>query len=567
MSEKALLSHTGPIICPFEGRDLLNAPEYNKGTAFSKDERETFKLVGLLPPKINSLDSQVQRAYEQYSARGTNIAKNTFLMSMKYQNHVLYFRLLQDHIKEMMSIVYTPTEGDAIEQYSRLFRRPDGVFLDIDHESEIRQSLEAWGRPGDVDYIIVSDGEEILGIGDQGIGAIGISSAKAVLMTLCAGVHPSRIMPVALDVGTDNSDLLNDRLYLGRRKPRVRGERYDSFVDKFVQTVKEVFPRAVLHFEDFGLSNARRLLDLYRPQLPCFNDDVQGTGAVTLSALTAALRVIDMDFKDLRIIIFGAGTAGTGIADQIKSVMTAQGISEQLIFDHIWLVDKPGLLISKMDILTDAQRPYAANSENWNGIDTTSLFQIVKKIKPHVLIGCSTKPKAFTEEVVKEMARHVERPVILPLSNPTRLHEAVPADLLAWTNNKALVATGSPFDPVDGIEIAENNNCFVYPGIGMGSVLARADRITDTMIAAVVNELAEDAPINFDQHGGLLPDISDIREVSAKIATAVVLQSLKEGTARVELLDDITVPREKSACLSWVKERMWTPEYRNLVKM
>ncbi|KAK9317688.1 malate dehydrogenase [Lipomyces starkeyi] len=567
-STRVPLSVKGPIDCPYEGKEMLNLPQFNRGTAFTAEERDLFNLVGNFPAALQTLQNQVDRAYDQYSSISTALGKNTFLMSLKVQNEVLYFRLLQDHLKEMFSIIYTPTESEAIEHYSRLFRRPEGCFLNINHPEYIERSLAAWGTEEDIDYIIVSDGEEILGIGDQGVGAIGISSAKAVLMTLCAGVHPSRCIPVALDVGTDNEQLLKDELYLGNRHNRVRGGRYDKFVDDFVQCVKKMYPRAVLHFEDFGLPNARRLLDTYRPQLACFNDDVQGTGAVTIAALSSAVRVAGIDFRDLRTVIFGAGTAGTGIADQLRDFLNTQGISKQQVIDHIWLVDKPGLLLESMhDKLTPAQRPYAASDDRWKEIDTKSLAEIVKKVKPHVLIGCSTKPKAFNEAVLREMAKHVERPIVFPLSNPTRLHEATPAEIYKYTDGKALVATGSPFDPVDKKEIAENNNCFVYPGIGMGSILSRADRVTETMIAAVVKELASLAPSEKDPNGALLPDVADIRDISAKIATAVVLQALEEGTARVEEIEGIKVPRDRDQCLEWVRDQMWKPEYRPLRKV
>ncbi|KAK9354296.1 malate dehydrogenase [Lipomyces doorenjongii] len=549
-STRVPLSVKGPIDCPYEGKEMLNLPQFNRGTGFTAEERELFNLAGHLPAALQTLQNQVDRAYDQYSSISTPLGKNTFLMSLKVQNEVLYFRLLQDHLKEMFSIIYTPTESEAIEQYSRLFRRPEGCFLDINHPECIERSLAAWGTEEDIDYIIVSDGEEILGIGDQGVGAIGISSAKTVLMTLCAG------------------RLLKDELYLGNRHNRIRGERYDKFVDDFVQCVKKLYPRAVLHFEDFGLPNARRLLETYRPQLACFNDDVHGTGAVTLASLSSAVRVAGVDFRDLRTVIFGAGTAGTGIADQLRDFLNTQGISKQQVINHIWLVDKPGLLLESMhDKLTPAQRPYAASDDRWKEIDTKSLAEIVKKVKPHALIGCSTKPKAFNEAVLREMAKHVERPIVFPLSNPTRLHEATPAEIFKYTDGKALVATGSPFGPVNNKEIAENNNCFVYPGIGMGSILSRADRVTETMIAAVVNELASLAPSENDPNGALLPDVADIRDISAKIATAVVLQALEEGTARVEEIEGIKVPRDRDHCLAWVTEQMWKPEYRPLRKV
>lgn len=387
-------------------------------------------------------------------------------------------------------------------------------------------------------------------------------------MTLCAGVHPSRIIPVALDVGTDNVRLRNDELYLGNQHDRIRGKRYDEFVDSFVSVVKRQYPRAILHFEDFGLTNARRLLDTYRPQLACFNDDVQGTGAVTLSALLAAVKVLKTQMRDIRFVIFGAGTAGTGIADQIRDFLKTEDVQPEEIFDHIWLVDKPGLLMKSMgDKLTPAQKQYAAHDERWEGCDTTSLVEIIRRVKPHALIGCSTKPKAFTEEVLREMAKYVERPIVFPLSNPTRLHEATPEEIMHATEGRALIATGSPFDPVNGREIAENNNCFVYPGIGLGAILSRADRITDDLIAATALQLAALAPSAKDPDSPLLPDVRDIREISARIATAVVLKALETGVARVEQMDKVKVPRDYERCLQWVKTQMWKAEYRPLKKV
>ncbi|KAK9462766.1 malate dehydrogenase [Lipomyces oligophaga] len=569
----------GHIDCPYEGRDMLDLPEYNRGTGFTIAERDEFQLHGLLPSSVQTLRNQTDRAYSQFCKLSTSLEKNTFLMSLKVQNEVLYFRLLLDHIVEVFPVVYTPTESEAIENYSRLFRRPEGCFLDINHPEHVEQSLMALGNPEDIDYVIVSDGEEILGIGDQGVGAIGISSAKAVLMTLCAGVHPDRCLPVALDVGTDNPSLLNDMLYLGNRHSRVRGKRYDDFVEIFVQAVRKLFPRAILHFEDFGLPNARRLLEIYRPQLGCFNDDVQGTGAVTLAALIAAIRVTGLRMKDMRFVIFGAGTAGTGIADQIrdwiaKEIQTDGGSDEpsSAATGHIWLVDKPGLLLASMgEKLTPAQKGYARSDESeWVGVDTTSLFEIVRGVQPHVLIGTSTKPRAFTAQVLTEMARHVERPIVFPLSNPTRLHEATPVEIFSATEGRALVATGSPFNPVNGRTIAENNNCFIYPGLGLGAVLSRASAITDEMIEAAVEALAELSPTatQSKDDAPLLPDISDIRQISAHIASAVVLCAVGQGVARVEeMFPGTVVPRDRLSCLGWVEEQMWEPTYKPLHKI
>ena len=429
----------------------MRSPYHNKGSAFPPNERQDFKLHSLLPPSVQTLDEQVRRAYQQYSGRPDPIAKNVFMTSLKNQNEVLYYRLIQDHLKEMFSIIYTPTEAEAIQHFSRLFRNPEGCFLSIFDEDRIQESLAQWGLPDDVDYIVVTDGEEILGVGDQGVGGILISAAKLVIATLCAGIHPARTLPVVLDCGTDNNELLNDELYLGLRLPRVRGKKYDEFIDKFVQAVHKQFPKAYLHFEDFGLTNARRLLDRYSSHLACFNDDIQGTGCITLAAIMAGMHVSNLSMKDMRLVIFGSGTAGMGIADQVRDAIASEsGKPLEDCAKQIWCVDKPGLLLQSMgEGLTKGQRPFARNDREWQGKDHRDPLSVIKEVKPHVLVGTSTKPKAFTEEVVKEMAKHVSRPIIFPLSNPTHLHEADPKDINEWTEGMALIATGSPFPPVE----------------------------------------------------------------------------------------------------------------------
>lgn len=548
---------------------MLNTPYFNKGSAHTAQERRDFNLTGLLPTSIQTLEQQAKRAYQQYSNSRDDMAKNAFLSSMKEQNQVLFYKLLQDHIKEMFSIIYTPTEGEAITNYSRVFRRPDGCFLNIKDVDRVKSDLAQWGRPEDIDYIVVTDGEEILGIGDQGAGGILISVAKLILTTLCAGVHPDRTLPVVLDCGTDNENLLNDELYLGLREKRVRGKEYDKFVDTFVKAARELFPEAYIHFEDFGLTNARRILDQYRPNIACFNDDVQGTGCVTLAAIMAGLHVSNQHLKDMKMVVFGAGTAGVGIADQVRDAIAAErGISKEEAAKQIWLIDKPGLLTNNMDTLSSAQKIFAKNSSEWDEKET-SLLQVIKTIHPNVMIGTSTKPKAFTEEIVKTMAEHTERPVILPLSNPTRLHEAVPEDLLKWTNGKALVATGSPFDPVKGpwgpngdeieIEIAECNNSVVFPGIGLGSILCRASKVTDKMLVAAVRGVADLSPALKDDTAPLLPGVEVVRDVSVRIAREVILAALEEGVAT-----ERDIPSERDELDEWIREQMWNPVYRPL---
>ncbi|KAJ9136545.1 Malic enzyme [Pleurostoma richardsiae] len=567
------LSTSGPLDCAITGTVLLNHPYFNKGSAFTKEERRDFNLAGLVPPSIQTLRQQVDRAYQQYSTRPDDLAKNTFLASLKEQNEVLYFRLIQENLREMFSVVYTPTEGDAIQNYSRLFRRPEGCFLNIDDVDRVYHDLSQWGTADDIDYIVVTDGEQILGIGDQGCGGILISIAKLVLTTLCAGIHPNRTLPVVLDCGTDNEDLLNDDLYLGLRQKRVRGERYDKFVDMFVRSARKLYPHAYIHFEDFGLNNARRLLDVYRPSIPCFNDDVQGTGCVTLAAIMAAMHVIKQDISDLKLVVYGAGTAGVGIADQVRdAIATKRNISKNEAAKQIWLIDKPGLLTTGTP-LNFAQKSFAKPKEDWED-KKTDLLGVIHNIHPNVLIGTSTRPGSFTKEVVTEMARHTDRPIILPLSNPTRLHEAVPSDLLNWTDGRALVATGSPFDPVKGpwgkdgadveIEVAECNNSVVFPGIGLGAVLCRAGRVTDKMLVAAVEGVAAMSPALSDETAPLLPGVDVVRDVSVSVARRVIRAAQEEGVAKLAEQGGGEIPADDGELEEWIREQMWDAEYRPL---
>ncbi|KAF2263039.1 malic-domain-containing protein [Lojkania enalia] len=559
------LSTSGPLETSLTGNALLRTPYFNKGSAFTKEERRKFKLHSLLPPNVQTLEEQVERAYEQYSSRPNDLAKNTFMTSMKEQNEVLYYKLILDHLKEMFPVIYTPTEGDAIQNYSRLFRRPEGCFLNIEDMDRVEDNIDQWGNPEDIDLIVVSDGEQILGIGDQGVGAILISIAKLVIYTLCAGIHPSRTLPVVLDCGTNNKELLDDALYLGLRQPRARGENYDKFVDIFVRACRKRYPKAYIHFEDFGLNNARRILDKYSPETACFNDDVQGTGCVTLAATYAAFRVNGTKWDDARFIMFGSGSAGTGIADQIRDAISQEtGKSRAEAGRQIWCVDKPGLLLqSKKGQLTPAQIQYAREDKEWEGKEYGDLLSIVKEVKPHVLIGTSTKPGAFTKEVVQEMANHVERPVIFPLSNPTRLHEAKPQDLYDWTEGKVLVATGSPFPPAKyqgkEYEIAECNNSTTFPGIGLGVVLSRTRLLSTPLLVAAVKALASTAPVMKGTGAGLLPDVTDVREISVQIARNVIKASMDEGLAQEK-----DIPADDDQLEEWIREQMWEARYRPL---
>ena len=438
------------------GRQVLSDPRINKGTAFGDDERRDLGVTGLIPSGYVTLDQQVNRVYAQYLRQSTDLARNVYLTDVHDRNEVLFYRLLTSHLSEMLPIVYTPTVGQAIEQYSHEYRRPRGVYLSVDHPELIESSLRAAGlEAGEVDLVVATDAGAILGIGDWGVGGIHIAVGKLAVYTAAGGINPNRALAVMLDVGTDRQSLLDDPLYIGNRHPRVPAADYDRFMDAFVDAVTRLFPSALLHWEDIGVSNARRLLERYRHRLLTFNDDIQGTGAVNLAAVLAAIRAAGTALTEHRVVIFGAGTAGTGIADQLSAAMMAQGMTREQASARFWAVDRPGLLTTKTPGLSDSQRRYArdrAEVADWaadqpgGGI---SLAELVSRIHPTILIGTSTVTGAFTEPIVREMAAHAKRPIILPMSNPTSLCEAAPADLIRWTHGQALVATGSPFEPVD----------------------------------------------------------------------------------------------------------------------
>lgn len=568
--------------CALTGKALLNSPTFNKGSAFTREERKEFGLEGLLPDNVQRLEAQAQRAYAQYGALTSTILKNSFMTSMHDQNQVLFYKLFEDHLKEFLPVVYTPGTAEAISNYSRLFRRPEGLFLKItDTAKEIDSHLTVWGQDGDVDYIICTDAEAILGIGDQGVGGIGISIAKLALMTLCGGLHPSKALPVMLDCGTNNQDLLNDDLYLGLRHERVTGEKYDAFLDRFVQAIRKRFPSSTLHFEDFGTSNAGKLLDKYKDDMCCFNDDSQGTSAVVLAALTAGTWVTKSHLKDQKVVLFGAGTAGIGIADRIRDAMESEGLSQEEALSRIFLLDRPGLLLQSHANegasfkLSAPQKPYAKRDKDFESISRdgkVDLKSLIGHVKPDVLIGCSAQHGAFTKEVIEEMAKHVNRPIVLPLSNPTRLVEAVPADINEWTKGKALIATGSPFKPVTyqgkEYEVGEANNALVFPGIGYGCVLARASKLSDEMIIAAAKALASRSPALKDPDSALLPDVKYVRETSTYVAAAVILKAIEEGHARNEDLPNVK-PGEEGAeeMRQWVIKHQWKAEYRPLRKV
>jgi malate dehydrogenase (oxaloacetate-decarboxylating) len=553
----------GPVLrIRARGTAVLSTPILNRGTAFAREERRALGLVGLLPEGVSTIDGQVRRVYGQFQRQPDALAKNVYLANLRDRNEVLFYRLLSEHLAEMLPIVYTPTVGNAIERYSHEYRRPRGVFLSVDHPDLIEESLRNYGLgPDDVDLIVATDAEGILGIGDWGVGGIEIAIGKLAVYIAAAGIHPRRVIPVVLDMGTDNLGLLNDRMYLGARHARVRGQRYDDFIDAYVEAATKLFPHALLHWEDFGAANARRILHRYADQCCTFNDDMQGTAAVVLAAAFAALRASATRMADQRVVIHGAGTAGVGIADVFREVMIAEGLTPEEATRRFWCLGRRGLLTDdRAERQYDFQRPYArpaAEVAGWPRTGTgeaPSLADVVGQVHPTMLIGTSTQAGAFSEAIVREMAAHVERPVIMPLSNPTSKAEAVPADLIAWTDGRALVATGSPFEPVVHGEttyrIAQANNALVFPGLGLGVAVARARRVSDRMLTAAADAVAglSDATT---PGAALLPPVDNLRQVSATVAVAVARAAVAEGLAEVALDDPI----------QQVHQAMWQPEY------
>ena len=563
------------------GRQVLADPRINKGTAFGDSERHDLGLTGLIPAAHFTLDDQVGRVYTQYRHQPDDLARNVTLNALHDRNEVLFYRLLTDHLSEMLPIVYTPTVGQAIEHYSHEYRRPRGIYLSVDHPELIEASLLASDLgPGDVDLIVATDAGAILGIGDWGVGGIHIAVGKLAVYTAAGGIDPARTIPVMLDVGTDRQSLLEDPLYIGNRHPRVPAADYDAFLDEFVHAVGKLFPLALLHWEDLGVANARRLLERSRDKRLTFNDDIQGTGAVNLAAVLAATRATGVPLTGHRIVIFGMGTAGAGIAGQLTAAMVAEGVPEADARRRFWAVDRPGLLTRDMPALSDLQRRYArdpAEVADWHrdghrgerampggktrpggpgAADGIGLAEVVARVHPTVLIGTSAKAGAFTGAVVRDMAAHAGRPVILPMSNPTALSEAVPADLIRWTGGRALVATGSPFGAVDhgGIhyEIGQANNALIFPGLGLGVIAARARRVTDAMLLAAARAVAD--LVDISRPGApLLPRVADLRETSVVVAAAVARAAEVEGMASATLDADLA---------GQVRALMWEPRYR-----
>ena len=564
-SIKAVDVQEATIEISLTGQSLLETPLLNKGSAFSEEERREFNLLGLVPPHVSSTEEQLTRTYESYKQKKTDLERYIYLVSLQDRNETLFYRLLQEHITEMMPVIYTPVVGEGCKQYSHIYRRPRGLYIPYTHRDSIGAILANAPNRG-VDVIVVTDGERILGLGDLGVGGMGIPIGKLSLYTLCAGVPPARTLPIILDLGTDNQELLVDPLYLGWRHERVRGQEYDDFIEAFVQAVINKFPNVLLQWEDFAKNNASRLLERYRDRLCTFNDDIQGTGAVTLAGLLAAMNVTGSKISNHRIVMLGAGSSATGISDQIVSAMISEGLSEKDARSAIWLVDSHGLVHTGRTGLEPFKQKYAQDATrlgDWHlsSADHITLLDVIKNVKPSILLGTSAQPGAFTEEIIREMAKHIERPVIFPLSNPTSKSEAVPTDLINWTGGRALVATGSPFPPVAFenrlISIGQCNNAFVFPGVGLGVIASGARRVTNEMFVAAARALAEFSPTLQDPTASLYPALEGVRKVSRRVALAVAGEALRLG---------LTDARSTEELEQRVDAKMWIPRYARYIR-
>ncbi|TLX48586.1 NAD-dependent malic enzyme [Pseudoalteromonas phenolica] len=549
------------LYIPYSGPNLLETPLLNKGSAFSQSERENFNLNGLLPPRFETIEEQVERCYQQYSSFRDNLNKHIYLRAIQDNNETLYYRLVRDHLEEMMPIIYTPTVGDACEKFSDIYRSSRGLFISYEERHNIDDILRN-ATKGKVKVIVVTDGERILGLGDQGIGGMGIPIGKLSLYTVCGGISPAYTLPVMLDVGTNNEKLLADPMYMGARHKRINQEQYDEFLDLFIKAVKRRWPNVLLQFEDFAQPNAMPLLKRYKDTICSFNDDIQGTAAVTVGSLLAACRVKDVKLSEQKVVFVGAGSAGCGIAEQIISQMVSEGISDEQARSQVYMVDRFGLLTEGMEGLRDfqaalVQQKDALTDWQYSG-DFASLLDVMHCAKPDILIGVSGQPGLFTEQVIKAMHSGCEQPIIFPLSNPSRQVEAHPKDVIEWTNGQAIVATGSPFGEVEyngeKFIIPQCNNSYIFPGIGLGVIAAKAKRITDAMLMVSSEMLAEASPRANTGKGSLLPALVEIEPLSKKIAFAVAKKAMEEGVA-LEMSDE--------AILKAIEKNYWYPEYRN----
>ncbi|MBA0166640.1 NAD-dependent malic enzyme [Pectobacterium sp. CFBP8739] len=550
-----------PLHIPYAGPILLEFPLLNKGSAFTEEERANFNLHGLLPEAVETIEEQAERAWRQYQEFKHDIEKHVYLRNIQDTNETLFYRLLDGHLSEMMPIIYTPTVGEACEHFSDIYRRARGLFISYPNRAHIDDMLQNATKQN-VKVIVVTDGERILGLGDQGIGGMGIPIGKLSLYTACGGISPAYTLPVVLDVGTNNPQRLNDPLYMGWRHPRITDDEYYEFVDEFIQAVKRRWPNVLLQFEDFAQKNATPLLNRYRDEICSFNDDIQGTAAVALGSLIAASRAAGTQLRDQTVAFLGAGSAGCGIAEQIIAQMKSEGLSDDEARARVFMVDRFGLLTDKLPNLLDFQSKLVQKSElltNWDcNSDAISLLEVVRNAKPTILIGVSGQPGLFTEEIIREMHKHCARPIVMPLSNPTSRVEARPEDIIRWTEGAALVATGSPFSPVSYQDkvfpIAQCNNSYIFPGIGLGVLASGAKRITDGMLMAASRALADCSPLANNGEGALLPDLADIQQVSKRIALEVGKAAQLQGAAVVTSSD---------ALQKAIEHNFWQPQYRS----
>ncbi|HCX2920536.1 TPA: NAD-dependent malic enzyme [Staphylococcus aureus] len=543
-----------------KGIELLNNPFLNKGTAFTNEERKQLGLEGLLPVNVRTLEQQVEQCYEQFKAKQTDFEKRLFLMAIFNRNRTLFYKLTSEHLVEFMPIIYDPVIAQSIEQYNENFSRPqDAVFLSVDRQDQIEQELRNVANGRDIRLIVVTDAEGILGIGDWGVDGVDIAIGKLIVYTAAAGINPSQVLPVSLDVGTNNEQLLKDDLYLGNRHKRVDDETYYAFVDKFVSAVRKEYPNALLHWEDFGRGHAKNILDKYEDTLPTFNDDIQGTGIVTLAGVLGALNISKVDYTNQTFLVYGGGTAGMGITNILKDELIKQGVSEEKANQHFYIMDKQGLLFDDMDDLTEAQQVFAKNRNEFsNTVNWKNLKEVIENIKPTVLIGTSTQTGAFTEDAVKEMLKHTERPMIFPLSNPTKLAEATAQDLLKWTNGKALIGTGIPYNDIEyngvNYSIGQANNALMYPGLGLDLIASKAKKVNQQILSAASHALG--GMVNPDEPGAaVLPPVEKIHQCSRAIAKAVAQSVIDQGL-NAETIDDI----DKA-----IEAEIWYPEYKSYI--
>lgn len=550
-----------PLYIHHSGPTLLATPLLNKSSAFSEEERVIFNLNGLLPPRYETIEEQVARAYQQFLSFDTNLNRHIYLRSIQDKNETLFYRLVHDHLEEMMPIIYTPTVGDACELFSSIYRNARGLFISYPERHHMDDIIHN-ATKRNVKVIVVTDGERVLGLGDQGVGGMGISIGKLTLYTVCGGISPAYTLPIFLDVGTNNEKLLNDPMYMGWRNKRINAEEYKEFIESFITAIKRRWPKVLLQFEDFAQPNATPLLERYRNKLCCFNDDIQGTASVTLGTLLAACRTKNTKLSEQKVVFVGAGSAGCGIAEHIILKMMQEGLSEEQARSQIFMLDRYGLLTEGMDNLRDFQarlcQPKSALQQWHYDGDYPQLLDVIKNAQPGILIGVSGQPGLFTEEAIKTMSELCEQPIVFPLSNPIKQVEANPEQVIQWSNGKAIVATGSPFKPVEykgkTFPIAQCNNSYIFPGIGLGVTAAGIELITDEMLMLASTTLAEQSPLANTGSGELLPPLDQIGEISKKIAFGIAKLAQQQGLA-------LTMPDERLT--KKIERTYWVPTYRD----